>query len=202
MHVGCDAAECHRHILGYLKIDLAAFVCVRACVRARRSVASGPRCLFIIVLFIFHALIFYFFFAPPLLPLARMRCCSTRNRADTPIHVLSLSLSFSRTYARTHGRTDGRTDAHTSTPWWLCKSTYSSNAKKKRNKINWGDDMFPLTMLDNQRLLNCIPLSPPAPQPPSPSCWRPIVRLGGTVEDAGDSSQSCGLCILLWSVHS
>lgn len=28
MHVGCDAAECHHHILGYLKIDLPAFVCV------------------------------------------------------------------------------------------------------------------------------------------------------------------------------
>lgn len=201
MHVGCDAAECHRHILGYLKIDLAAFVCVRACVRARRSVASGPRCLFIIVLFIFHALIFYFF-------LLRRFClslaCGAAVQGIEPIHryMCSASLSLLLTHVRTHAWADGRTDRRTHVHAMVVMQVDIFLKCKKKIKKDWGDDMFPLTMLDNQRLLNCIPPAPQPLSPPNPSCWRPIVRLGGTVEDAGDSSQSCGLCILLWSVHS
>lgn len=50
MHVGCDAAECHHHILGYLKIDLPASLC--ACVHCSPSHRPGA-CL----LLVFHALI-------------------------------------------------------------------------------------------------------------------------------------------------
>jgi len=41
MHVGYDAAECHHHILGYLKIDFPAFVFM--CVRARVCRAHSHR---------------------------------------------------------------------------------------------------------------------------------------------------------------
>lgn len=46
-------AECHRHILGYLKIDLSAMVCARACTLLRRG------CLFIIVSFSTLSFFFY-----------------------------------------------------------------------------------------------------------------------------------------------
>lgn len=36
MHVACDAAESHHHILSYLKIDLPAIVCVCALVVRHR----------------------------------------------------------------------------------------------------------------------------------------------------------------------
>lgn len=58
MHVGCDAAECHHHILGYLKIDLAAFVCVCA----HRYAARGPvGCLSPAFILRSHFYYYYFF---------------------------------------------------------------------------------------------------------------------------------------------
>lgn len=107
MHVGCDAAECHRHILGYLKIDLSAFVCVRG----RRSVASGPR-LLVYHRVIFHALVF----PPHLRRLCFSLACGAAVQEIEATHrymcSASLSLSFSLTRARTGGRTDRRTHVH------------------------------------------------------------------------------------------
>lgn len=80
MHVACDAAESHHHILSYLKIDLPAFVCVCALVLRHRP---G---LFVAVYSRSH-------FPSH----AALTLCS-RNGANTRIHVL-LSLSLCHTHS-------------------------------------------------------------------------------------------------------
>lgn len=58
MHVGCDAAECHHHILGYLKIDLPAFVCVCAFTAHSHTGPVVVYCPFFYFLFFFITLSF------------------------------------------------------------------------------------------------------------------------------------------------
>lgn len=126
MHVACDAAESHHHILSYLKIDLPAFVCVCALVLRHRP--GGCLLPFIHAHFPSHA------------ALTLMPSCS-RNEANTRIHVLlsrsrSLSLSHTRSpspsplyirnpLSRAHLCPHGLT--HRSTQRWLCKWSYSTS---------------------------------------------------------------------------
>lgn len=106
MHVGCDAAECHHHILGYLKIDLPAFVCVCAFTAHSHTGPVVVYCPFFIFYFFYRALI-----SP--VPLLLMQCCSARNGADTRVHVLSLSLSLSNAPSLSHTHMQARTDVRT-----------------------------------------------------------------------------------------
>ena len=93
MHVGCDAAECHHHILGYLKIDLPACVCVCALL-----LSTGP---LLVYRPFFHALIS-----------ALMQWCSKDMELlwDNWIHVLPHT--HTHTHAGTHACTHAWTYVH------------------------------------------------------------------------------------------
>ncbi len=109
MHVGCDAAECHHHILGYLKIDLPAFVCVCALL-----LRTGPALVYCPFL---HALISLSRrgFSHAVVQYKKWSWCGICE-LDTCALSLSLSLSdalcHTHMQARTHARTDLRSHPH------------------------------------------------------------------------------------------
>lgn len=107
MHVGYDAAECHHHILGYLKIDLPACVCVRTCVCVCALLLRTG-------LVVVYCPSFTLSFRPAVVALL-VQWCSTRHGAGVGymnwVHVGPLSgshsfpLSPSLTYTYMHART-------------------------------------------------------------------------------------------------
>lgn len=99
--------------------------------------------------------------------------CGAAVQGIEPIHRYMCSASLSPSHARTHARMGGRTDRRTHVHAMVVMQVDIFLKCKKKKKKDWGDDMFPLTMLDNQRLLNCTPpqpLSPPTPHAGGQSC--------------------------------
>lgn len=189
MHVGYDAAECHHHIPGYLKIDLPARVCARVCALLLRTGPLVVYCPFFTLSFLSASVALL------------MQWCSTRHGAGvgyvSRVHVLSLARFLSPpqhpppSRFLTHARRHARMDVHIHMRW-LCNWPYSSGKDNDHHLMHdeWHrgcSDFAPIRYWSQGQGRNRWQSGPCTVQPPLVDSFiKPISTVGdGSTGQAG-----------------